>query len=139
MYIAEAGHAVTHLVQPIHLSVSTSAVIPLYIIIALTGHALTQAPQATQSSFKTFAFFAFLICAAIRSHPISVALLFISPIMSGVCDLITRRGRSYLSERPLKNQKMDDAASDAVRWSWSRGGETSIMSIYFIWELLPAR
>ena len=60
MYIADAGHAATHFVQPTHFSGSTSAAMPLYIIIALTGQALTQAPQATQSTRKTFAFFLFL-------------------------------------------------------------------------------
>ena len=40
--------------------------------------------------------------------------------------------KHYLSENPLRNENIEDAASAAVLWSWSMGGETSIISMYFI-------
>lgn len=49
MLITDAGQTFAHLPQPTHFEASTSALMPLYMEIALRGHMPSQLPQATHS------------------------------------------------------------------------------------------
>ena len=49
MVITDAGQIFAHFPQPTHLEESTSALMPLYMEMALRGHMSSQLPQATHS------------------------------------------------------------------------------------------